>query len=261
MKKVLLRLLVSVLVMCFFLPIAPGANAYYYSDVTSSIGREYVDAINYISDNGIMVGTHTNVFEPSAVVTRAMAVTVLYRLAGDGKSYSNASKFVDVPSNSYYYNAVGWGVANGIVSGTSTDHFSPYDAVTTQMFISYLYRTAGYAGYPQTPLATISSVSDYNDISTYARTPMAWAVSYGICKKVGGNLYPKQSVQRKDLALYMYRYRLDVEGIVFGRDNFSFTNTSESFISGEENKLLISGNDKRILDAYASHLITLKTAA
>ena len=101
----------------------PLSYAAGYTDVTLNIGQEYVDAINYMSDNGYMIGTSTNTFSPNENVTRGMLVTVLYSMSEASGSYTNP--FKDVLPSRYYYNAVGWAYENGLVAGTSATTFSP----------------------------------------------------------------------------------------------------------------------------------------
>ena len=92
------------------------AQAVYFKDVTrSGVGSELFGAINYVSDNGIIVGTYSDTYSPNASLTRAMVVAILYRWSGDGGSYSNP--FTDVSRSDYYYDAVGWAYQKGIVYG------------------------------------------------------------------------------------------------------------------------------------------------
>lgn len=101
----------------------------YFSDISTN--HWALDAINYVSDNGIMVGTESNVFSPNLSVTRAMMVSVIYRKAGS-PSVSGSSGFSDVPSGAYYAKAVTWASQKGIVYGISSDVFAPNNNVTTQ---------------------------------------------------------------------------------------------------------------------------------
>ena len=176
-------------------------------------------------------------------------------MSGDTGTYTEASQFPDVPSGTYYYNAVGWGVANGIVTGAAEGYFYPYNTLTFQDLCVFMYRFAEYSKYPLTPLENISSLSDYSTISPYALTAVRWAYAYGIkaYSSSSDTISPKVSVPRKDLALYVTRYRHNVEGIKLGRDNFCFVNNYGEFVSGFEEKYCISQEDYDYLYDYAYH--------
>ena len=70
-------LLLAALLVSLTVPLASA-----YSDVTRSAFPDYFDAINYVTDNGLMNGTSSTQFEPNSFVSRAMVVTTLYRMAG-----------------------------------------------------------------------------------------------------------------------------------------------------------------------------------
>ena len=70
---------VLLLVALLFSITVPFASA--YSDVTRSAFPSYFDAINYVTDNGLMNGTSSTTFEPNTVISRAMIVTTLHRQA------------------------------------------------------------------------------------------------------------------------------------------------------------------------------------
>lgn len=76
------------------------AEAIGFSDIPSTYGN--IDAVNYVSDNNIMVGTSATRFGPTDSLTRAMVVAVLYRKAGS-PSVSLTNDFIDVSSSSYYF--------------------------------------------------------------------------------------------------------------------------------------------------------------
>lgn len=94
---------VLLLVALLFSITVPFASA--YSDVTRSAFPSYFDAINYVTDNGLMNGTSSTTFEPNTVISRAMIVTTLHRLAGSPASYASVN-FTDVSTSAWYYNAV-----------------------------------------------------------------------------------------------------------------------------------------------------------
>lgn len=105
--------------------------------------------MQWTAANNITSGTSPNAFEPDAPVTRAQVVTFLYRDAGSPIASGSAS-FADVPSDSYYRDAVRWAVAQGITAGTSANAFSPDESCTRAQIITFLYRASDDA--PEQPV-------------------------------------------------------------------------------------------------------------
>lgn len=115
MKKHHLTRLCSILLLAALLVSLTVPLASAYSDVTRSAFPDYFDAINYVTDNGLMNGTSSTQFEPNSFVSRAMVVTTLYRMAGSPSSSTSVS-FTDVSSTDWFYAAVRWSVQYGIRS-------------------------------------------------------------------------------------------------------------------------------------------------
>ena len=119
MKKHRLARLCSILLLAALLVSLTVPLASAYSDVTRSAFPDYFDAINYVTDNGLMNGTSSTQFEPNSFVSRAMVVTTLYRMAGSPSSSASVS-FTDVSSTDWFYKAVRWSVQYGIANGVTT---------------------------------------------------------------------------------------------------------------------------------------------
>lgn len=254
MKTWTKRTIAVCLLLALFLTAIPCASAKQYTDVTRSALPDYFDAINYVTDNGIMNGVSTSSFSPNEMVTRAMFITTLYRYAGSPSSFAAVS-FTDISSSHYAYNAVKWGVKYNIVTGTTTTTFSPDEQVTREQAMTFLWRyLKNYVGGTPYYYGSISGCGDYSSIYDYARTPMYWAVSNAIIFASGSSklLYPKAGVYRKELALWITRYGCNVDGIRFGKDNFSFTNSKGSFRSFDKKRLLISSSLYKKLEGLAS---------
>ena len=207
------------------------ASAKQFQDVTrSGMGEEIFDSINYVSDNGILVGTTSTQFGPNTTLTRAMIVAVLYRWSGDGGHYSNP--FTDVYKSDYYYDAVGWAQQNGIVYGTTETQFSPAKPVTTEQFFAFLYRYALKYHPDKTDYtdASITSHPDYSSVLEYARPSFRWAKQHNILQLTNSTyLWPQSGMARKNVALYITRYSLQVKGFD-EEDRFSFINASSTSV-------------------------------
>ena len=106
----------------------------------------FYNDVLFVYEEGLFAGTSDTTFSPNAAMTRAMLVTVLYRLEGE-PAVSGRSGFSDVTFNSYYEDAVTWAADNGIVNGTSITTFSPNANVTREQMAAILYRYAQYKKY------------------------------------------------------------------------------------------------------------------
>lgn len=166
----------------------------------------YNDVV-YVYENGMMKGVTDTTFAPQQTTTRAMIVTMLYRLEGEPAVDTNAS-FTDVTTGAYYENAVAWAAANGIVTGYSDSEFAPNNAITREQMAAILYRYAQYKGIDTTEAeqTNILSYTDAANVSSYAKTPMQWAVGSGL---IGGmtadTLAPQGQAVRAQVAAIMTR--------------------------------------------------------
>ncbi len=142
-------------------------------------------AISYMLNNGLMSGMTAYKFEPNTNITRAMFVSLLYRLAGRPNvslSASSSNSFSDVrDQNSYYYYAVAWASSNGIVSGYTDGTFKPDNLVTREQCASFLYSFARYKNLNLNySNSSLNQFTDVGQVSSYALIPMKWVVSRGI---------------------------------------------------------------------------------
>ena len=212
----------------------PIASAKYFTDIyRGMLSEEFFDAINYVSDNGWMNGTSATTFGPYEPVTRGMFATVLYRYSGSSERY--APGFTDVPSSSYYYNAVGWAAHYGIVNGTTATTFNPKGNITKEQIIVMLYRYAkNYEGrnYTTSSFVSLQDHPDYNNVSAYALEAMRWAKTYNVLgyKADANYLNPTTAMNRAYTSLYVANYAKNVKGFP-STDRFSFNNSSSAFHS------------------------------
>lgn len=102
----------------------------------------YYKAVLWAAENGIAAGVGNNQFAPNQTCTRAQIVSFIYRASGDTETYTE-NPFQDVSPKDYYYKAVLWGAANGVVAGTSDTTFSPNETCTRAQGVSFLYRGIG----------------------------------------------------------------------------------------------------------------------
>ena len=165
----------------------------------------FYDDVVYAYENGLFSGTSDTTFSPNASMTRAMLVTVLYRLEGQ-PTVSGRSGFSDVKLNSYYEDAVTWAADNGIVNGTGATTFSPNANVTREQMAAILYRYAQYKQYGTTASAGLNGFSDAAKVSTYAKAPLSWAFAEKLVNGSEGRLLPTGNATRAQVAAILHRF-------------------------------------------------------
>ncbi len=165
----------------------------------------FYDDVVYAYENGLFSGTSDTTFSPNASMTRAMLVTVLYRLEGQ-PAVSGRSGFSDVKLNSYYEDAVTWAADNGIVNGTGATTFSPNANVTREQMAAILYRYAQYKQYGTAASAGLSGFSDAAKVSAYAKAPLSWAVAEKLVNGSEGRLLPTGNATRAQVAAILHRF-------------------------------------------------------
>ena len=168
-------------------------------------GLWYHNAVDWVTENGLMNGMASDRFDPQGEVTRAMVVTVLYRAAGSPESPEN-SPFTDVAPNRWYSKAIAWAAHEGIVNGMTPDRFAPDAPVTREQLVTILFRYAGDDGVR----ADLVTFPDAGTVSNYAKQAMSWAVGHGIVNGVGNGetaiLSPRTGASRAQVAAIMMRY-------------------------------------------------------
>ena len=95
----------------------------------------YEKAQNWAKDKGVSDGAN-----PNAAINRAQMVTMLWRAVGQPTAGGTAN-FTDVPTDSYYAQAVAWAVENGITTGVGNGHFDPTGTCTRAQIAAFLARS------------------------------------------------------------------------------------------------------------------------
>ena len=156
-----------------------------FNDVASSAW--YADAVQYVTDKGLMNGTDDNQFSPSASTTRGMLMTVLARYAGEATT----------GGATWYEKGMNWAKAKGVSDGTN-----PNANITREQLVTMMYR---YAGSPKAD-GKLDSFSDAASVSTYAADAMQWAVANGIVNGSNGKLNPQNNATRAQVAAILMRF-------------------------------------------------------
>lgn len=141
-------------------------------------GSWYYPYVHDVVEQGLMNGTSTETFSPDSAVTRAMLVTILYRM--EGEPAAAAADFTDVAAGKWYAKAVAWAAEHGIVTGYPDHTFRPDQPVTREQVAVILHRYAGFCSYDNSQRAALDGFADVQTVSGYAVPAMEWASYHGI---------------------------------------------------------------------------------
>jgi len=176
-----------------------------YRDVKT--GRWSYAAIKYVTDNGLMNGTTADKFAPTETMTRAMVVTVLYRLQGSPEVTYKAT-FSDVKRNKWFTDAVLWAAENEIVNGKGDGKFAPLENVTREQLAAIMMRYAPSEYIVTEERADIKGFDDYKKVSKYARVALSWANAVElITGKTDTTLAPQEGATREEFATILKRFK------------------------------------------------------
>lgn len=171
----------------------------------------FYEAVNYAVRNKLLQGTSKDEFAPNEIMTRAMLVTVIYRMENSPQASNNIG-FKDVPQESYYKDAVSWASTNNIITGYSNIEFAPNDVVTREQMVTILYNYAKYKSYKVDNATQESNFKDISDVSIYAKDAVNWAISNKYITGLENNmLMPKGSITRAQVAAILQRFCTDNE--------------------------------------------------
>lgn len=171
-----------------------------YTDL--NMGEWYHDGIHYCLDEGLMDGVDAGMFAPNATTSRAMIVTILWRLQGSPEAEAEET-FTDVAPGDWYADAIAWAAAEGVAEGYEDGSFRPNDAITREQLAAMLWR---YAASPETG-GDLSAFADGDDTSDWAQQAMSWAVAQGLITGVDSDrLAPRGPATRAQTATILMRF-------------------------------------------------------
>ena len=168
----------------------------------------FCSAVNYVVGKKLFNGVSDNEFAPNDSLTRAMLVTILYRLDGEPETEIGEG-FADVESGAYYEKAVAWAKANGIVNGITDSEFAPNNNITREQIASIIYRYAKYKGYDVSvgEDTNILSYDDANKMSDWAVAAIQWACGAGLINgRTESTIVPDGTATRAEAAAIMQRF-------------------------------------------------------
>lgn len=178
-----------------------------FTDVVA--GTWYYGAAAYAYNNGLFAGMTPTTFAPNATMTRAMLVSVLWRLAG-APAPKAPNTFVDVPDGAWYTDAVTWAAENGVVSGIGGSRFDPSGFVTREQTAEILYNYAHSKGYDVSARADLTAFPDAASVSGWAEEALSWANAAGLINGTVRDgqtiLDPQGSASRAQVAMILMNY-------------------------------------------------------
>ncbi|MDR1328832.1 MAG: S-layer homology domain-containing protein, partial [Oscillospiraceae bacterium] len=186
--------------------VASPADA--FTDIS---GHWAYDYIRYMIERGLIVGVTSTTFEPNTVMTRAMFVTLLGRIAGVDTAANAGTAFDDVGADEYYAPYTVWASKNGIVSGVGDNKFAPDMQITREQMAAMLNN---YVEFAKITLASGSgpAFADAGEISSWASAAVRKMADAGIIAGVGDNKFaPKLTASRAEVATLLARF---LQGLV-----------------------------------------------
>lgn len=180
------------------LPFAFAANVGPFTDVKDT--DWFASNVQYVYDNGLMIGTTTTTFEPESNLTRAQTAMVLWRIAGQPAPTAKAP-FTDLV-DAWYRDAIAWAAEQKVVNGRGDGTFDPAGFITREELVTMIWRYAGEAASEQ----DLSNWPDADKVYDYAAGAMKWAVETGVINGKDGKLAPKDNATRAQFAAIIERY-------------------------------------------------------
>ncbi len=195
MKKRMVALLLALVCICGVLPMSvSAADAFPFKDVKKT--DKYYEAIKFVYDKALFMGTSATEFSPNVTMTRAMFVTVLGRLhIVNTNDYAKKPDFSDVAAGEWYTPYVAWASENGIVNGYDNGAFGVTDIINVEQATAIIARYVKFKDIEQKGAASASKFKDIKQVSDWAKADLLWAVGNGIYD-TAVNLEPKKEASR-----------------------------------------------------------------
>ena len=203
MKRIL-SVILAALTLCGALAAAAHGAGSPFSDVPAD--RWSCEAVNYAYEKGLMKGVGGGKFDPEGTMTRAMVVTVLWRIKGS-PAPEEKSGFTDVPDGEWYADPVAWAKKTGVVNGVSATKFDPDGSVTREQLVTMIFRFCDYGNLLIDDRADLSGYRDKGKISSYAEESIGWAVGVKLISGVTKTeLDPGGFATREQVATILMRF-------------------------------------------------------
>ncbi len=174
-----------------------------YSDADPKVW--YHDGVHFCLETELMIGYPNGSFQPDTAASRAMLITMLWRMEGEPTSDQELD-FTDVKDD-WYTPALRWAVEKGIIKGYGDGTVRPNDAMSREEMVTILYRYADNKEYDVSTSGDLGKFTDAARVSDYAKVPMQWAVGSGIIEGMTTTtLKPESDSTRAQLAMVTMRF-------------------------------------------------------
>lgn len=182
-----------------------------FSDVQKS--DWYYDSVMYTLQNGLFTGVSGTEFQPGGVMTRAMYVTVMGRIAKiNADDFQGETGFSDVPQKNWAAPYILWAKENGITGGTGSGRFSPDGFVTREQMAALSVRFLEKYEIPFPDKTTDTRPKDIDSVSAYAKDAVLKLWSCGLFQgDTAGNFNPQKNASRAEAAAFCQRTDETVE--------------------------------------------------
>jgi len=175
-----------------------------FEDISKN--ASYCKALEYMYDKKFISGTSETEFSPNLSTSRAMIVTILWRMEGKPVVDLDMKKYEDIDSNAYYIDAINWAISNEIIKGYSDTKLAPNDDITREQFAAILERYADYASKNTYARMDISSFEDNEIISNYATDSVNWMLAEKIMECDDFMIHPKDEAKRCEIVQMLYNF-------------------------------------------------------
>lgn len=167
----------------------------------------YADSVAYAVKHGLFKGMTQTTFELETAMSRAMFVTVLYRMAGEPDASKYDNPFDDVKDGAWYTDAVCWAAGNDIVRGVSATRFDPDADVTREQSATLLLRYANFKKYDVSAKDDLAAFTDAGTVSSWAKDAVQWAVGAKLIQGVTAKtIVPQGNATRAQVATILMRF-------------------------------------------------------
>ena len=196
--KTIKKTLAMILALAMLLSLSTAVTAEGNPFVDVSEDAWYYEDVVNVAAAGIMKGIDATHFAPESTLSRAMMATILWRLAGEPRGY--ICDFTDVAEGEWYYDAVAWAKAVGLVTGVGNNKFAPNQALTREQMAAMIYRYALRESTSEAAEFDLTPYSDGNKVSEYAKDSICWLLSKDALHCENNSIAPQALATRADVA-------------------------------------------------------------
>ena len=186
----------------------PEAPALPFGDVAQTAW--YYDAVVYVWERGLVLGTGDSSFSPDEQMSRAMLAMLLYRLEGSPilRGTANGRTAKDVPADAWFADAMYWAQETGILQGDGSQLLFPDAPITREQIVTMFYRYVRTQEHTliESQQERLKPFTDAPNVSVWAQEAMAWAVEHQLIEGKGnGHLDPLGEASRAEVVTILMR--------------------------------------------------------